>query len=211
MGLSFAKSALPATTRNIVLVPAAWSGSGFCTDSSIDGHWNSSETGNPLLGNTLLFDRALVRVNATLEQTGGILRGIIWHQGEADSNASCAPFYQQNLISMVEAFRSRINQDVRGSDARGLQANIPFILGTRSRGSDERGDFSSLDDAKTIVDNVHRNIPTLVPFSGVIDSDDLIPANGFRCGEGSCIHYGAGSLREMGVRAYEALVRAARN
>ena len=150
----------------------------------------------PELGNTLLFDRALTRINETLLETGGILRGIIWHQGEDDSNGACAPFYEQNLITMVSEFRSRIIEDMRGSDARGPSANIPFVLGTMSKGVDDRGDFSNFSQAKSVVDSVHRNIAGLIPFSEVVLNDDLVPANGFPCGGGSCIHFGAAALRE---------------
>ena len=209
MGLSLAKSALPATSRSIVLVPAAWGGTGFCNSSSRPGQWNALPTSQSELGNTLLFDRALTRINETLLETGGILRGIIWHQGEDDSNGACAPFYEQNLITMVSEFRSRIIEDMRGSDARGPSANIPFVLGTMSKGVDDRGDFSNFNQAKSIVDSVHRNVAGLIPFSEVVLNDDLVPANGFPCGGGSCIHFGAAALREMGARSYEAIVRAA--
>ena len=211
MGLSLAKRALPATSRNIVLVPAAWAGTGFCNSSSPAAQWNAQPATAPELGNTLLFDRAMTRVNETLLETGGILRGIIWHQGEDDSNGACAPFYEQNLITMVSEFRSRIIEDARGSDARGPSANIPFVVGTMSRGADDRGDFSDFNQAKSLVDSVHRNIASVIPFSEVVLTDDLVPANGYPCGGGSCIHFGALALREMGARSYEALVRAASN
>jgi len=209
LGLSLAKSALPATTRNIVLVPAAWSGSGFCDESTAAAHWNALPPTEPELGNTQLFDRALMRVNQTLQQTGGILRGIIWHQGEDDSNSSCAQFYEQNLITMVSEFRSRIVEDARGSEARGPAANIPFVVGTMSKGVDDLSDFSDFDQFKSTVDSVHRNVASIIPFSDVVLTDDLVPSNGFQCGGGSCIHFGALALREMGVRSYQALVRAA--
>ncbi len=214
LGLSFAKTALPHTSRNIVLVPAAWPGTGFCDASGKPAHWNSDMTAftpsdDPILGDTLLLDRALARVNQTLLETGGILRGIIWHQGEEDSRPRCASLYPANLKSMVEALRSTIIEDARGSDARGPVANIPFVVGTLSRGRDDRGDFSGFDEAKSLVDSVLRNVANTVPFSEVVLTDDLIPANGYPCGEGSCIHFGAAALREMGARAHRALVRAA--
>lgn len=209
--LSFAKAALPSTTRNIVLVPAAWSSSGFCDSASSQGSWNALPTDNPALGNTLLFDRALARINKTLQDTGGILRGILWHQGESDSTEACAGLYEQNLTLLVSELRSRIIQDARGSEARGSAANIPFVVGTMSRGTDDRGDLSSFSPEKLIVDNVHRTITGLIPFSEVVLNDDLVPSNGYPCGEGSCIHFGATALREMGSRNYDALLRAAQS
>jgi hypothetical protein len=209
MPLSFAKAALPATTRNIIFVPAAWAASGFCNTDVPAAGWNALPHANPSLGPTLLFDRALARINQTLNDTGGILRGILWHQGEADARDECAPLYEQNLTTLVSELRSRIIADARGTAARGTSANIPFVVGTMSKGMDERGDFSDFPPGKSVVDSVHRNITSLVPHSEVVVNDDLVPANGYSCGEASCIHFGADALREMGVRSYDALLRAA--
>ena len=207
LGLTFAKQALNATTRNIVLVPAAWAGTGFCGDTTLDAHWNATTSADPALGNTLLFDRALSRINTAISETGGILRGILWLQGEADGNADCASSYEQNLVTMVEQFRSRIDVDARGPAARGPDAPVPFVVGTLSRGVDPRGDFQNPDANQLIVDSVHRSIGILVPYSEVSLHDDLVPSNGFACGIGSCIHFGSDALREMGVRYYDALLR----
>lgn len=208
LGLSFAKQALNGTTRNIVLVPAAWAGTGFCGNTSLDAHWNATTPTDPALGNTLLFDRALSRVNSAIQETGGILRGILWLQGEADRSEECAASYEQNLVNLVEQLRSQITVDARGSDARGPDASIPFVAGTLSRGNDARGDFGNKGGGTLVVDNVHRSISSLVPYSEVSLHDDLVPSNGFSCGNGSCIHFGSDALREMGFRFFDALVRA---
>jgi len=210
MGLSFAKAALPNTTRNIVLVPAAWSGSAFCDnfDGPI-GQWNAQEPDNENLGNTWLFDRAVVRTNIALSETGGILRGILWHQGESDANDSCASEYLANLERMSQQLRMAIDADARGPALRQPDANIPFILGTMSRGIDERGDLSEFYFEKQLIDNAHRTLPSKISHADIAINDDLIPANGYPCGNQDCIHYGAAALREMGRRYYSALLRAA--
>lgn len=208
MGLTFAKTALPSTSRNIILVPAAWSGTSFCNTSTAPAHWNGRPTDAPHHGNTLLFDRALTRINHALTESGGILRGILWHQGESDSNEECSLQYGYNLMTMITEFRSRIVADARGVAARGPQANIPFVAGTMSRGIDERDDLSQFPPEKQVVDNVHRNIASLVPYAEVSNLDDLTPANGYPCGNTSCIHFGSRALREMGRRYHAALVRA---
>ncbi|MFK7892656.1 MAG: sialate O-acetylesterase, partial [Granulosicoccus sp.] len=211
MGLSFAKAALPNTTRNIVLVPAAWSASSFCDADNLDAQWNPDPSDNTALGNTLLFDRALLRVNATLAESGGILRGILWHQGESDSNDTCAPLYEENMVKLAQALRTRILSDARGDAARGPDADIPFVVGTMSKGRTEDSDFSFFSPSKLLVDGVHRNISSLVSYSAVNNNDDLVPENGFPCGINACIHFGAAALREMGVRTYDSLLRAAMN
>jgi len=193
MGMTFAVEALQNTTANIVLVPTAYSASRFCDrPGGPVGQWNVTD------GNTWMFDRAILRANLAMEETNGILRGVLWHQGESDSYPECAPFYEQNLVELIEGFRERIilNGAVTHDD-------VPFILGTMSRGEE----YADYDQWKTIVDNVHRNIPTIVPNNtGVVLLDDIVPSNGFPCGvRGDCIHYGATALREMGRRYYEML------
>lgn len=210
LGLSFAKKAIDHTTRDIILVPAAWSGSAFCTNpTGPNGQWNSQASDNPNLGNTWLFDRAITRANLALQSTGGILRGILWHQGESDINDRCAPLYSENLERLVYKFRQNIQADRRGSELRQPDSNIPFIVGTMSKGIDDRGDYSTFPPSKQVVDLVHRNLPNQVPSVGLSVHDDLIPANGYPCGNSFCVHFGPDALREMGRRYYDALLSAA--
>ncbi len=211
LGLSFAKAALPNTTQNIVLVPAAWSGSAFCdNDNGPIGQWNAQATpDDAALGNTWLFDRAVERTNIALAQTGGILRGILWHQGESDANDSCSGTYLANLERLAKELRLRINTDARGGDLRRDDANIPFILGTMSRGFDENGDLSMFYPDKQNIDDAHKLLPGRVDHSQIVIADDLTPDKGFPCGNSGCIHFGPAALRELGRRYYAALVDAA--
>jgi hypothetical protein len=209
--LSFAKSALNNTSREIILVPAAWSGSAFCAPeiNGPPGQWNAGPTTDRALGNTWLFDRAVTRANLALQETRGILRGILWHQGESDSNAACAPSYAANLERLVRELRMQINTDARGGELRRADSNIPFILGSMSVGADETEDLSVFPADKQLVDNAHRNLENVTAFTAFSNHDDLTPANGYPCGNTSCIHFGAEALREMGSRYYAALLRAA--
>jgi hypothetical protein len=209
LGLTFGKTALQDTTADIVLVPAAWSGTSFCRNSSgTQANWNAEEPTNSELGNTLLFDRAVTRANLALSESNGILRGILWHQGESDGNDRCAPLYEENMIKLIRALRTTIQPDLRGPELRQADSNIPFVLGTMSRGADERGDLSDYLPAKQMIDDIHRNLPNLVSSTTLSNHDDLIPANGFDCGNTSCIHFGPAALREMGRRYYAAMLRA---
>ena len=209
MGISFAKAALNDTTQTIYLVPAAWSGAAFCdNEGGPIGQWNAQTTTDPNLGNTWLFDRAVARNNLALEQTGGILRGILWHQGESDANERCAESYSANLERLAYQLRLSIIADRRGGDLRRPDADIPFVVGTMSRGIDSRGDLSNFGPYKQLIDNAHRNLPNKVNNIGLSNHDDLIPANSYPCGNATCIHFGADALREMGRRYYQALLRA---
>ncbi|MBX2879985.1 MAG: sialate O-acetylesterase [Granulosicoccus sp.] len=205
LGLTFAKSALRDTSASIYLVPAAWSGTGFCSqeDQDLIGlAWNAIPNSDPSQQGTLLYKRALARVNKTLELTNGVLRGILWHQGEADStDPSCADSYADNLAELISELRTNIAIDARGPSARGENADIPFIAGTMSMG----GNLSVFSETKRKVDTAHREIGVNTPYADFVTADDLVPP-AFPCGGGSCIHFGASAYRELGRRYYEQLV-----
>ena len=205
--LSFGKAALADTLREVYLVPAAWGATGFCASANGARAWNAVPTGDPALGGTSLLDRALVRLDVTLRESGGILRGILWHQGGADSNdPRCAAAYEDNLVAMVERLRREARPDARGEAARGPNAPVPFVVATQSRGIDERGDFSVYNPDERRVDTVHRQVAELLPHADVVINDDLVPP-AYPCGQGSCVHFGAAALREQGARFHAALER----
>jgi len=206
LGLSFAKAMLPSTSVDVVLVPAAWSDTGFCkTDTLIfpTVGWHATPPEDTdLFSGTLLYDRAITRLNLTLQETNGIFRGILWHQGEADSNSNeCAAAYEENLVELVAAIRTRAQVDGRGRQARGAAADVPFVAGTMSRGDD----FADLSPAKLVVDTVHRNVSTLIPFAGTVNNDNFVPP-AYPCGQGGCVHFGDNAYREIGV-SYAEIMR----
>ena len=223
LGLTFAKEALQSDPNHrIILVPAAWSATGFCNTGGFLGMapdapdffasgelaWNPFEQTDPVFGGTSLFLRAVVRANIAIDRSGGVLRGILWHQGEADGdNAVCSQAYAGNLATLASELRTRIIPDARGTSARGETSDVPFIVGTMSMGDDLRGSFAPFSAIKSVVDNVHRSagVQGLIPNYGVANMDDLVPSNGFPCGEGSCVHYGSAAYREMGVRYFQQL------
>ena len=201
LGLSFAKAMVTQTSQEIVLVPAAWSATGFCRNEFVNNiGWNSSDSNDPAFAGGQLYRRALARLQLALAESNGIFRGILWHQGEADSNdALCASTYANNLDTLVRAIRTNAAIDRRGPSARGPDVNIPFVVGTMSRGNDNRGSFSVFGAEKQRVDAAHRTIENRVPYTGFVNADDLIPP-AHPCGNGSCVHFGATAYREMGQR-----------
>lgn len=208
LGLSFAKRALERTTADIVLVPAAWSDTGFCrrdTNPLPGLGWLPEPREDAAFAGTLLHDRAIARTDLALAETGGILRGILWHQGEADSDEpECAAAYAENLAAMVASLRTNISPDARGPSARGADAEIPFVLGTMSKGLGDGGALASFSGAQATVDAAHREVAERIAHAAVVDADDLVPP-AWPCGQGNCIHFGAAALRELGVRYHDRL------
>jgi len=208
LGLTFAKSAVATSTADVYLVPAAWGATGFCANSNGDLAWNAEATPNEtFLGGTLLTERALTRMNMTLRETGGILRGILWHQGGADSNnPDCSRTYAQNLTKLASRLRREARVDARGEGARGETAVIPFVVATQSRGDDNRGNFSNFSVAKQQVDRAQRTVANYIEHADFVNNDDLIPPQ-YPCGQVSCVHFGAEALREQGRRYFAAMKR----
>ncbi|MGQ7846551.1 sialate O-acetylesterase [Granulosicoccus sp. 3-233] len=205
LGLTFAKQALRMTTADIYLVPSAWGATGFCANANGNLAWNAAPTSETFLGGSLLTNRALTRLNMTLRESGGVLRGILWHQGGADSNnPDCARTYAQNLQTLVHRLRREARQDARGPAARGNGAEIPLIVATQSKGDDERGNFSIYNPSKQLVDAAHRTVSDYIPHSTFVNNDDLVPPQ-YPCGQVSCVHFGAAALREQGRRFHAAL------
>ena len=136
MGLTFAKRALINDgNHRIVLVPAAWSSTGFCNtgeflssfsdgpDFIADGElgWNAFPQTNPVFGGTTLFERAVLRTNIAIQSRQGILRGILWHQGESDAEGGAD--YGESLQTLIENFRSES----------WFEDGKPFICGETAR------------------------------------------------------------------------------
>lgn len=207
--LFFAKQALVDTSADIYLVPTAWSDTGFCkrVTNRVEGiGWNATQKTNIALSGTLLHDRAIARMNIALALTGGVLRGIIWHQGEADSDdQACAESYADNLTELVLSLRSNIDEDARGPIARGAGSDVPFVVATMSMGNDARGEQAPFSALKQLVDGAHRNVANAIPMSDFVNNDDFKPP-AYPCGEGSCVHFGSEAYREMGRRYYETLI-----
>jgi len=121
------------------------------------------------------WDDALARAEAALP--AGTLKGILWHQGESDSSPERSPLYEKRLHTLIDRFRVTLKSP-----------DVPFIAG-------QMGQFPKKpwsDDAKR-VDAVHRALPTAVPHTAFVSSDDLTD-------NGDSVHFDAASYRELGRR-----------
>jgi hypothetical protein len=128
------------------------------------------------------WDDAIVRARVALRS--GVLKGILWHQGESDSTAALASGYAAKLHRLIGRFRSELNAP-----------DVPFIVG-------QLGEFKDApwDDARRTVDRAHRDLPASILRTGVASARGLTD-------KGDKIHFDSASYREFGRRYFEEFQR----
>lgn len=154
------------------LIPCAAGGSPIA--SWEPGGYHSQTKSHP-------YDDAIRRARVALK--AGTLKGILWHQGESDSNPEKAEIYEQKLHALIARFRKELDAPA-----------VPFLAG-------QMGQFAERpwSDAKKQVDQAHRDLPKKVPHTAFIDSDDLKH-------KGDKVHFDAPSYREFGRRYAKAFL-----
>jgi hypothetical protein len=131
------------------------------------------------------WDDALRRARKAMQD--GTLKGILWHQGESDSNEKLAPDYEAALHELIARFRSELDAP-----------EVPFIAG-------QMGQFEERpwNEHKQQVDAAHQSLPEKVPHTAFVSSDGLKQ-------KGDEVHFDADSYRELGrryARAYLELTK----
>jgi hypothetical protein len=170
-GVSFAKTLIKKIPENIslLIIPTAVGG------SSITQWINDS-----LYRNVKLFSNFLAKVE--LAKQHGIIKGILWHQGESDANEKDIPKYKQRLGALFSKFRSAVGND-----------QLPIILG-------ELGFFS---ENPVNFDRINRSIHEYAAEdkrSVVISTRDLKH-------KGDNLHFDSKGQRTMGKRFAEAYLK----
>src|SRR5262245_17184140 len=131
------------------------------------------------------WDDALSR--ARLAMKDGVLKGILWHQGESDSTAALASTYESKLHRLIARFRTELNAP-----------DVPFIVGQLGQFKD-----APWDAARVTVDRAHQQLPASVSRTAFVSSQGLND-------KGDKTHFDSASYREFGKRyfdAYQVLVR----
>jgi hypothetical protein len=156
LGLTFAKTVADAQQMTIGLVPAAVGGSEISA-------W--AKDARQYVG-------AVGRAKAALKN--GTLAGILWHQGESDSDAAKAALYRAKLDQLVQDLRT----DLESPD-------VPFIVGTLSD--------SAAGAGVPQINAALRTLPDRVPHTGSALAKGLTMSS-------DKIHFDAASYREFGRR-----------
>ena len=163
-GLAFGKTMAAKNTNQIVaLVPCAVGG-------TLLKRW---EKGGDLYANALARARNAMR--------DGVLKGILWHQGEQDSILETdAASYHDRLMKMIADIRADLDQP-----------NLPFVVG-------QIGEFlytrkKQQTPFAQIVNRALQEIPHEVSFTACVESKGLTHV-------GDEVHFDAKSERELGRR-----------
>lgn len=153
------------------LIPCAVGG------SPIDS-WKPGEFYKPT--NSHPWDDAMKRAKLAMEK--GTLKGILWHQGESDSNAKSAPTYGTRLQNLVKAFRAELG-------------DVPFLVG-------QLGQYEGIawEEPRKTVDQAHQNLAKELPRVAFVSS------TGFKH-KGDKVHFDSASMREFGKRYAEAYLK----
>jgi hypothetical protein len=174
LGRSFADTVAAATSGvTIGLIPCAVGGSPI--DAWKPGYFYNATQSHP-------WDDAMRRARLALQ--AGTLKGILWHQGESDSNREAAPAYEAKLHDLVSRMRAELNAPT-----------VPFIVGQLGR-----FEGSPWNEFKTQVDRAHRELPAKVPHTAFVSSEGLAD-------KGDKTHFTAEAYREFGKRYAEAYLK----
>jgi len=119
------------------------------------------------------YDDALVRIKQAMK--AGVFKGVIWHQGEADSNPKSATEYLRNLEALVARLRSEIGNN-----------SLPFVAG-------ELGNFRP---QYQIINDQLQKLPDVVKNSALATSQNLTH-------KGDTTHFDSRSADELGRRMAE--------
>ncbi len=161
-GLSFAQE-MPDSNNNVIigLIPCAAGGSGI--DFWLqDSFWEQTKT--------FPYNNTLLRVKLAMKS--GTLKGILWHQGEADCSKEKSAEYKDKLVRLVEKLRKEF----------GIP-DLVFVAG-------ELPDFNGC--SKTFNSNFYEAKKELQYF-------DVVSASGFTSLSDG-LHIDAKSQREFGKR-----------
>jgi hypothetical protein len=158
------------TDITIGLIPCAAGGSPI--SSWEPGGYHSQTKSHP-------YDDAIKRAKEAIKV--GVLKGILWHQGESDSKPGPAEVHGQKLHELIARFRDTLNVP-----------DVPFIAGQMGQ-FDER----PWSDAKKHVDAAHQGLPAKIPHTAFVSSDGLAH-------KGDEVHFSTPAYRELGRRYAEA-------
>lgn len=170
-GLSFGKTMIPKIPDSIsvLLIPAAVGGSSI-----------SQWLGDSLYRNVKLLSNFREKVETA--QQYGMIKGILWHQGESDADPKNIPYYRQRLSLLFAKFRQATGHD-----------SLPVLLG-------ELASFPKNQQNRALINQAIREYATEDRNTAVIATGDLDH-------KGDSLHFNSEGQRTMGRRFAEAYLQ----
>ncbi len=165
LGLTFAKTLADATGVPVGLIPSAHGGTSM-------QQWEPSRKN---MGGASLYGATLARVAAC----GGKIAGILWYQGESDSNPADAALYEPRMTGLIQSFQGDLGQP-----------DLPFYLV-------QLGGFVNAADPGLVtswnaVRESQRKLASSLPNVGMVSAVD--------CGLDDLIHIDTPGLKALGRR-----------
>lgn len=176
-GLAFGRAMAEANPQaKIGLIPCAVGGTSISV--WIPGAHDAATKTQP-------YDDMLRRMK--IAQKDGTLKGIIWHQGEADRGPGKSEKYAANLTELV----ARLRKDL---DA----PNVPFVAGELGLLNEKNKDITEQFNA------ILHGLSATIPNYGIAAASGLKD-------KGDNLHFDAASAREMGKRFAETMAELIKN
>jgi len=150
------------------LIPCAAGGSPISTWEP-GGYWEQTDS--------YPYDDTMRRANEALQSGSGVLKGILWHQGESDSQPELADVYEAKLHGLIEILRRELNAP-----------SVPFIVG--QLGQFEERPWTEFTKK---VNAVHEGVDAKVRHAAFVSAEGLSH-------KGDDVHFDSPSLREFGRR-----------
>jgi hypothetical protein len=116
------------------------------------------------------YDDAIARISSAMKY--GVIKGVIWHQGEADSSPEKAATYLAKLKELIGRIRALTGNP-----------NLPFVVGELGR---YRPEYA-------IINTELVKLPALIPNTAVASSEGLVH-------KGDTVHFDSASAEELGKR-----------
>lgn len=170
-GVSFAKKLIKKIpdSVSILIIPTAVGGSSI-------RQW----LGDSVYRSVKLFSNFLAKVE--IAEQNGVIKGILWHQGESDANENDIPLYKQRLGLLFSRFRTAVGN-----------SELPVLLGELGSFSDNPANFNLINKAIQEYAAEDKN-------SGVVPTKDLKD-------KGDHLHFNSKGQRIMGKRFAKAYLR----
>lgn len=118
------------------------------------------------------------REKVKLAQTRGVIKAVLWHQGESNANTADLPVYKDALMQLFSLFRGYIDHN-----------EIPIIMG-------ELGKFAIPDEKAERFEKVNKIIRSIAEENNHIY---YVPSDGLDH-NGDNLHFDSAAQRELGRR-----------